>query len=418
MKNRIARAFILTATLAALAGCSGGLEDIAPKKASRELPQKIQTSMKAKGMAKTSPIMMRIFKEESALEVWKQKNNGKYDLIASYDICKWSGELGPKFIEGDRQAPEGFYTVTPAQMNPNSQYHLSFNMGFPNAYDRANGRTGQHLMVHGACSSSGCYSMTDEQVEQIYAFARDAFAGGQSGFQIQAFPFRMTPQNMARYKDDPNYKFWETLKVGYDHFEVTKHPPRVDVCDSQYQFNRAPTAGQVLSPTQACPPSEMPDMLALQYSKHKEEQDKLLVSAQSSWSPKPARGSISGLEEAKLVADWSRRRAKGEKVSAQPPTLPSPTAVAAAKPVKQDEPAPVAVAVTPVPATETATAAAAAYAATQAPTAQGKKQAVSAMLTGSTTPPEPPATEVATVEQQPAPRRSLSGLFSRMMGNN
>src|SRR5690606_21465454 len=144
-------------------------------------------SMRAKGMSRTSPIMVRIFKEEGKLEVWKRKDTGRFDLAAAYDICKWSGKLGPKFTEGDRQAPEGFYAIRPHQMNPKSSYHLAFNFGFPNAFDSALGRTGQQLMVHGACSSAGCYSMTDEQMEQIYAFARDAFKGGQSEFQVQAF---------------------------------------------------------------------------------------------------------------------------------------------------------------------------------------------------------------------------------------
>ena len=123
-------------------------------------------------------------------------------------------------------------------MNPNSNYHLAFNIGYPNAYDRANGRTGSNLMVHGACSSSGCYSMTDAQMEEIYAFGRDAFRGGQTEFQIEAFPFRMTAANMARYRGDPNYKFWEMLKEGYDHFEITKVPPKVDVCEKRYVFNQ------------------------------------------------------------------------------------------------------------------------------------------------------------------------------------
>ena len=197
-------------------------------------------------MSRTSPIMARIFKEEGKLEIWKQKTNGRYDLIASYDICKWSGKLGPKFIEGDRQAPEGFYTVRPAQMNPNSSYHLSFNIGYPNAYDRAHGRTGANLMVHGACSSSGCYSMTDAQIEQIYAFGRDAFQGGQTEFQIQAFPFRMTAANMARYRNDPNFEFWKMLKEGYDQFEITKVPPKVDVCEKRYVFNQVPEGGATL----------------------------------------------------------------------------------------------------------------------------------------------------------------------------
>ena len=174
MIARILRAGLMIATLA-LAGCTGtdfeGMSGGA--KAEKQLPEKILTAMKAKDMTRTSPVMARIFKEEGKLEIWKQKSNGRYDIISSYDICKWSGKLGPKYIEGDRQAPEGFYTVRPAQMNPRSSFHLAFNMGFPNAYDRANGRSGANLMVHGACSSSGCYSMTDEQIEQIYAIGRD-----------------------------------------------------------------------------------------------------------------------------------------------------------------------------------------------------------------------------------------------------
>ena len=130
--------------------------------------------------------------------------HGKYALLKTYEICKWSGALGPKIKEGDRQAPEGFYTVTPAQMNPNSSYYLSFNIGYPNAYDRAYGRTGTHIMVHGACSSAGCYSMSDEDAGELFALARDAFKGGQRQFQIQAFPFRMTPENIARHRGDPN----------------------------------------------------------------------------------------------------------------------------------------------------------------------------------------------------------------------
>ena len=209
--------------------------------------------MKAKGMVRTSSVMARIFKEEGKLEIWKAKTNGRYDMVASYDICKWSGKLGPKYTEGDRQAPEGFYTVRPAQMNPRSNYHLSFNIGYPNAYDRANGRTGANLMVHGACSSSGCYSMTDAQIEQIYAFGRDAFQGGQTEFQIQAFPFRMTAANMARYRNDPNYEFWKMLKVGYDNFEITKVPPKVDVCEKRYVFNQVAAEGATFDPTGACP---------------------------------------------------------------------------------------------------------------------------------------------------------------------
>jgi len=122
-------------------------------------------------------------------------------------------------------------------MNPNSSYHLAFNLGYPNTYDRSHERTGSHLMVHGACSSRGCYAMTDEQVQDIYALARDSFKGGQRSFQVQAFPFHMTPENLARHRDSEHVEFWKMLKVGYDHFEVTKTPPKIAVCEKKYVFD-------------------------------------------------------------------------------------------------------------------------------------------------------------------------------------
>ena len=202
-------------------------------------------------MSKESPILVRIFKEESELEVWKEDQSGRMALLKTYPICRWSGDLGPKIKEGDRQAPEGFYTITPSLMNPNSSYYLSINMGYPNAYDRSNNRTGAFLMIHGDCSSRGCYAMTDEQIAEIYALARESFFGGQSSFQIQAFPFRMTPQNMARHRNSPHIAFWKMLKTGYDHFEVTRQEPKVDVCDRRYVFNTE-TKGRYVS-TAACP---------------------------------------------------------------------------------------------------------------------------------------------------------------------
>src|SRR5262245_8044146 len=210
-----------------------------------------------RNMGKESPILIRIFKEESELEVWKEDQSGRMALLRTYPICRWSGDLGPKIREGDRQAPEGFYTITPSLMNPNSSYYLSINIGYPNAYDRANNRTGAFLMIHGDCSSRGCYAMTDEQIAEIYALARESFFGGQSSFQIQAFPFRMTPQNMARYRNSPHMAFWKMLKVGYDHFEVTRQEPKVDVCDRRYVFNTE-SAGRYNS-TAACPALTSPD---------------------------------------------------------------------------------------------------------------------------------------------------------------
>ncbi len=260
------------ACLGILAGCQGGLDDLTPK-AQRQVPDELIQKMKAKSMRLTAPILLRIFKQESDLEVWKQKTNGRYALLKSYKICKWSGKLGPKFKEGDRQAPEGFYSINPYQMNPRSSYYLSFNLGYPNKFDRAHGRTGTHLMVHGACSSAGCYSMTDEQVAEIYAMARDTFKGGQKSFQVQAFPFRLTPKNMFEHREDKHFAFWKMLKVGYDQFEVTRRPPIIEVCGGKYRFNVVSDKGRKFSARASCPPMYMRQSTALAYTKVKQRDD-------------------------------------------------------------------------------------------------------------------------------------------------
>jgi murein L,D-transpeptidase YafK len=188
-------------------------------------------------MNKDQPILIRSYKKESELEIWKRRADGQYALLKTFPMCRWSGQLGPKMREGDRMAPEGFYSISPAQMNPNSSYYVSFNMGYPNAYDRSHGRTGAHLMVHGACSSAGCYSMTDDQIGEIYALVREAQNAGQKAVQMQALPFRMTPENLAKHRLDSNIAFWKNLKEGTDYFEVTRDEPQVGVAGGRYVFN-------------------------------------------------------------------------------------------------------------------------------------------------------------------------------------
>jgi murein L,D-transpeptidase YafK len=226
---------VALAALVALAGCE--TDSLSSGKAMKELSAEMKADMAAKNMPLESPILVRLFKEDAELEVWKQDASGRYALLKTYPVCRWSGELGPKIKEGDRQAPEGFYAITPAQMNPNSAYYLSFNMGYPNAYDKAWGRTGSQLMVHGDCSSRGCYAMTDDQIGEIYALARESFFGGQRAFQVQALPFRMTPTNFARHRNNPNMPFWRMLKEGSDQFEITHQEPKVDFCEKRYVFN-------------------------------------------------------------------------------------------------------------------------------------------------------------------------------------
>ena len=241
LRTGYVRALFASAALAAvvaLAGCE--TDGLNSAKAMKELSPEMRAELAQKNMPIESSILVRLFKQEAELEVWKQDATGRYELLRTYPICRWSGELGPKIREGDRQAPEGFYNITPASMNPNSQFYLSINTGYPNSFDKSLNRTGAALMIHGDCSSRGCYAMTDDQISEIYALAREAFFGGQRSFQLQAYPFRMTPANFAKHRNNPNMAFWRMLKEGSDQFEVTHQEPKVEVCEKRYVFNPEP----------------------------------------------------------------------------------------------------------------------------------------------------------------------------------
>lgn len=193
----------------------------------------IRADLAKKGLILGQPILIRIFKESDELELWV-KTGSEYRLYKTFIICAWSGDLGPKQKEGDGQAPEGFYTVGRTQMKPDSQYHLAFNLGYPNGHDRANGRTGSFLMVHGNCVSIGCYAMTDKGIEEIWLLADEALKGGQTAFQVHSFPFRMTEENLTRHQASPWVGFWQTLKPGYDGFETGRKDLKVSVVNKAY----------------------------------------------------------------------------------------------------------------------------------------------------------------------------------------
>ncbi len=285
---RIAAIATIGGTLAACT--SMGLDSV--KKDPPKLSSKMMAQMSAKNMRPESPVLVRIFKQESELEIWKIDKTGNYALLKTYPMCRWSGKLGPKTTSGDRQAPEGFYHVSAGMLNPNSQYYVSFNLGYPNRLESALGYTGEALMVHGACSSSGCYAMTDQQVGEIYAIVARALQGGQERFQVQAYPFRMTARNMVAHRDDPNMPFWRTLKEGYDYFEVTRQQPGVSVCGRRYVFNSAFEGGEPADPLAACPPAiSQPDQVVA--SKLAEEQQKF-AAAMSAGTSAPVSAYVDG----------------------------------------------------------------------------------------------------------------------------
>ena len=254
MNSIIRRGTAVGLTIAAcawIAGCDDSYLDQSSARSQQPISSATLAEMEKLDTTPSSPTVIRTYKKEAELEIWKMKSNGEYALLKTYPMCRWSGQLGPKKREGDMQVPEGFYSIAPGQMNPNSHYYLAFNVGYPNAYDRAYGRTGGNVMVHGVCSSAGCFSMTDEQVADIYAIARDSFAGGQREIQLQSYPFHMTAENMAKFRLDPNIDFWKNLKDGSDHFEVTKNEPSVLVCGKHYVFDA--TAKDEVSGSEPCP---------------------------------------------------------------------------------------------------------------------------------------------------------------------
>ena len=249
---RVAALLAASAAMFALAGCA--TVELTP--ALQPLSKDTLMLLGKKGMDVPAPIFIRIFKEESEFEVWKQRPDGRFYHFKTYPICNWSGDLGPKVVQGDKQSPEGFYTLAPSQMNPHSHFYLAFDLGYPNAYDRANKRTGDALMVHGKCKSAGCYAMTDALIEEIYALARESYAGGQQIIYVHAMPFRMTDVNMARHQTHQWFPFWKTLKEGYDYFELAHLPPDVVVCQRQYVVNVKQPGGQPLGKLDAegqCP---------------------------------------------------------------------------------------------------------------------------------------------------------------------
>lgn len=324
--RRALSALVLLLATVALSGCLG--EGAAPHL--KPIPAAAQARLAKLGMTEDAPILVRIFKKEAELEIWKKKDGGQFHLFKTYPICNYSGELGPKMKEGDKQAPEGFYTVSPGRMNPNSDFHLSFDLGYPNKYDAAHGRTGAHLMVHGDCRSAGCYAMTDALIEEIYALAREAFEGGQRRFHVHAFPFRMTEKNMARHRGSRWYGFWKTLKAGYDAFEKTRVQPAVAVCEKNYLVN-AEFYGDVVKPDpeKACPPHRKLDAETI-LARLKGEETRVAAQSAPAERERPS-------ERAQSTASIPRKTADEEEVPERPVIAASVSGTRAPRADRADE---------------------------------------------------------------------------------
>ena len=208
----------------------------------------LEARLSGAGFKLGAPLFVRIFKREFELEIWL-KRDGRFQRFATYPICYFSGALGPKLRHGDLQSPEGIYKIEARQLNPASRWHRAFNLGFPNAFDRAHGRSGSYLMVHGGCSSVGCYAMTDPAIDDIYRLASAALTAGQPGFQVHALPFRMTEAALASRTSHAQAPFWNELKPLNDAFETTGLPPDIAICDGHYRI--APPGNSRANPLEA-----------------------------------------------------------------------------------------------------------------------------------------------------------------------
>jgi len=226
------------------------LNDVAPDRIERQrrfirnelsLPgtpdlTKLDERLKAQDLAAGRPIYIRIFKAESELELWMQNSAGTFSRLATYPICHWYGSLGPKLKEGDKQSPEGFYRVGAPQTRLVGRWRKAFNLGFPNLHDQKLDRTGSYILIHGGCSSVGCFAMTDPVQDEIFSLAKAALAKGQERFSVHVFPFHMTAENMRRYAGHEGAETWLDLKPAYDSFERTRIPPRVALCGTRYKI--------------------------------------------------------------------------------------------------------------------------------------------------------------------------------------
>lgn len=197
----------------------------------------METLAASKGLELGAPVYLRITKRPAELTAFLRDSNGRYKALKSWKICRFSGGLGPKTKEGDGKSPEGFYSVRPSQMNPVSSYHLSFNLGFPNAYDRAQGYTGSYLMVHGDCVSIGCYAMTDEGIEQIWTIMDSAFSEGQESIPVHIFPFPMPGGKVPEgYQGHAAAPFWKEIAPAWAAFESAAQPPQIDIRKGAYEI--------------------------------------------------------------------------------------------------------------------------------------------------------------------------------------
>src|ERR1051325_8429801 len=241
MKNLAVILFCFLATSAFAQGPSASFVDYQRSlpRANDALRSKEDTLKKqfaAKGLQWPAKyIYIRSFKFDGQLEVWvKNDRKEPFKLFKTYRVCAMAGSLGPKRMQGDYQVPEGFYYIN--EFFPNSNYHLSLGLNYPNASDRILSdslRPGGDIYIHGSCVSVGCIPLTDDQIEQLYVITSYAKANGQDFIPVHVFPVRynikksMDYLNQATRNNKQVQQFALQLKEAFDKFEEKKQVPLV-----------------------------------------------------------------------------------------------------------------------------------------------------------------------------------------------
>lgn len=176
-------------------------------------------------------LFLRAFKQEKILELWVGKDDTPFQLIRTYPFCVSSGTLGPKRREGDLQIPEGIYHVN--RFNPNSKFHLSLGLNYPNAADLKHAdplQPGSDIFIHGGCASVGCIAITDSKIEELFPLCIESRDEGKN-IEVHIFPFRMTKEQLSKFSSDINYQsltpFWNQLEPIYQYFEQSNRLPAI-----------------------------------------------------------------------------------------------------------------------------------------------------------------------------------------------
>ncbi len=191
-------------------------------------------------------IYIRSFKYDRLLEVWvRSENKEQFKLFKTYKVCMQSGTTGPKRTEGDYQVPEGFYYIN--EFNPNSKYHLSLGLNYPNASDKILSdslRPGSAIYIHGNCVSTGCIAISDVPIEELYIMTSRAKGKGQDFIPVHVFPVKYNVKKSVEYLAESTIgnqtiqKFAIKLKEAFDYFEEKKLLPLIMVNRSgEYVFN-------------------------------------------------------------------------------------------------------------------------------------------------------------------------------------